>query len=733
MRGTWFSHVTARRTFVTPNVRSVRVIEKPMLDMKKHLFGCLCTILGCASSDPGPGVPTASVSASIAAQECATPKADCDHNTNNGCEVDLSTSSASCGACGVTCGPGQSCADGVCRQNRLLHNGRETCAIRDGRVYCWGYDGEFESPSEVTRVARILRNVDDAFSIHYSHTMSTAHCVLRKTGQVTCGDATPEPFGRLTHAVDIAVYRNVCAVMDTGAVVCGADNSGKLERLPDISDATAIAASDDNFYILRKSGHILNLDFQNQLYEMQGMTDAVQMEAQYHSLCVIRRDGSVACTGSDAAPDPPRARRFTSIEGVTDAVSIDVGCAVSNNGSAFQWVTTKATPIKGVSDAAQIACRGPNGCALKHSGALVCWGSRWSGAVGDGAVVSKEAPNPVQGVTNAKTVVAGQGTCVLAHDGTVWCWGLTGDTAGRRGMPAEQVSGLTGVKSLTSNFSRACAADGQGTVHCFETGLPNEPRTTFDLGGPVAKVIANRWDGYALLESGKVVAFDARAIEGVVKPERFAVNGVSDAIDIAVGDYHSCALTRPGKVYCWGLVSVEAFATRPANVAHEVEGLKDAVQMAVSGPESCVVRKNGETFCWSPPPNNAEAQPKPIKLPATRTLFRGLKDVEKIAIGVGGQVYCAVTRGGQLFCHGPFGHLRGISPRPENYGDWVPATGLTDVVDVVIETSHVCAVRKTGEVACWGSNQRDELGTAESPFALDPVRVELPKGDEPNR
>ena len=45
---------------------------------------------------------------------CMGRLADCDHNMQTGCEVDLQVDPANCGACGNSCGRGGTCVNGVC-------------------------------------------------------------------------------------------------------------------------------------------------------------------------------------------------------------------------------------------------------------------------------------------------------------------------------------------------------------------------------------------------------------------------------------------------------------------------------------------------------------------------------------------------------------------------------------------------------------------------------------------
>ncbi len=45
---------------------------------------------------------------------CPASRGDCDGNLTNGCEVDIATNNANCGACGNACGSGRICTAGVC-------------------------------------------------------------------------------------------------------------------------------------------------------------------------------------------------------------------------------------------------------------------------------------------------------------------------------------------------------------------------------------------------------------------------------------------------------------------------------------------------------------------------------------------------------------------------------------------------------------------------------------------
>jgi alpha-tubulin suppressor-like RCC1 family protein len=52
-----------------------------------------------------------------------------------------------------------------------------------------------------------------------------------------------------------------------------------------------------------------------------------------------------------------------------------------------------------------------------------------------------------------------------------------------------------------------------------------------------------------------------------------------------------------------------------------------------------------------------------------------------------------------------------------------PVGGLTDVVDVTSRANHTCAVRRNGEVHCWGDNTWGQLGDGTTDNALVPIAV----------
>ncbi len=70
---------------------------------------------GCGMACATPNATPACAAGACAVRACNDGFADCDRTPGTGCEVDVRTSAANCGACGRACGAGQSCGAGQCQ------------------------------------------------------------------------------------------------------------------------------------------------------------------------------------------------------------------------------------------------------------------------------------------------------------------------------------------------------------------------------------------------------------------------------------------------------------------------------------------------------------------------------------------------------------------------------------------------------------------------------------------
>ena len=88
-----------------------------------------------------PHTSASTCTAGVCGIVCAAGFGDCDGNPTNGCEVDLSTSVANCGACGAACRGAPTGDAAACRSSR--------CGLTCMRFYSADCDGDIANGCEV--------------------------------------------------------------------------------------------------------------------------------------------------------------------------------------------------------------------------------------------------------------------------------------------------------------------------------------------------------------------------------------------------------------------------------------------------------------------------------------------------------------------------------------------------------------------------------------------------------
>lgn len=287
-------------------------------------------------------------------------------------------------------------------------------------------------------------------------------------------------------------------------------------------------------------------------------------------------------------------------------------------------------------------------CAIDLAARVWCWGQDAEGQLGNGDASSTDqhAPREATLPPGLQAVAVSTGwnhSCILDASGTAWCWGADdygqlGDDelAGSKTLPT-QVAMPPGRKflSIAAGTRHSCAIDDLGDAWCWGDG---------DFGK---------------LGSGTSSESDRHTPVSVSMPTSIGFASVR------AGDNHTCAVSKSGSIYCWGLDSSGQLGDGP--------GL-DSVSM-----------------------------------PVLAQVEAGTVD----DLVVGGNNTCVVTRGGELECWGDNndgelgqGHF-GYSLEP------VSAGGMK-AVSVNAGNYHTCAIDLQGASWCWGSNSAGQLGSGDT-------------------
>lgn len=443
--------------------------------------------------------------------------------------------------------------------------------------------------------------------------------------------------------------------------------------------------------------------------------------------CALGANGDLLCWGIVGREDDAFERSAvpTPIEGISNAVAVDARqwstCAVQADGVVVCWglpfynTPIDPAPVPDLVDAIAVAAGDKHYCALRQGGSVSCWGYGILG-VEDGYWGATDTPLPVQDLDDAVAVVAGLGhSCALRSEGTVSCWGLgLGGTLGKEELDKAYtpipVPGLADVVALSAASSYNCALRRDGTVACWGTTVvprcpgdspKHAPGEVVSVAGAshVVSIASGDQHTCALRESGDVLCWGFN-LEGQVgggelayHSEPVAVTGLSDVVALGAGRNHSCAIRSNGEVLCWGSGVNGQLGTGRSGIESipvPVPGLSNVLDISLGG-HSCAVHETGTVSCWgeswAPEAPEMGCSPKPAPKSASPVAVPGLTNVTSVSVG--SSFVCVRSLGGGIDCWGRF------SSEP------VGVPGIDDAIAVSAGPDAACALRPNGEVLCW--------------------------------
>ena len=342
-------------------------------------------------------------------------------------------------------------------------------------------------------------------------------------------------------------------------------------------------------------------------------------------------------------------------------------------------------------------------CAATDSG-VKCWGFNGTGQLGNGSTADSDLPADVSGLSgNISLITAGDGhTCAATDAGIVSCWGrnafgeLGNGTIASSRSPVN-VSGLTSVVAVASNYLHTCALTSEG-----------------GLGGDGGMKCWGNND-YGGLGDGTVWNSDVPV----------NVTGLNvNVIAIASGDWHSCALMRGGTVKCWGRNEQGQLGTgnfANTTVPADLSGLSGVSAISAGGYHTCALLGSGGVKCWGQAGYGqvGNGNLKDTSVPTdVAGLTSGVAEIE-----AGGYHTCARLIIGSVECWGlnEYGQLG--NGATVNSSTPVTVSNLTDASALTSGDSHTCAVLTGGGVKCWGNNLFKQLGSDGNGFSSVPVSV----------
>jgi alpha-tubulin suppressor-like RCC1 family protein len=189
---------------------------------------------------------------------------------------------------------------------------------------------------------------------------------------------------------------------------------------------------------------------------------------------------------------------------------------------------------------------------------------------------------------------------------------------------------------------------------------------------------------------------------------------------IAAGDDVTCTTAIDDRVYCWGDPADGALAGSHVPALDPPEPVRlaggaplFAARVVVRGRTACAIDHAGTAWCWGA---GFGDRPRPLELTGVVDVAIGRHHA--CAIADGGLTCWGENRNGQV---GDVVHARGCGEGRCVLG---PTRVPVDAVSVVIGERHTCALTRAGQVACWGSNERGQLGRTDA-FLVGDIGVAL--------
>lgn len=196
------------------------------------------------------------------------------------------------------------------------------------------------------------------------------------------------------------------------------------------------------------------------------------------------------------------------------------------------------------------------------------------------------------------------------------------------------------------------------------------------------------------------------------------IGGIEDALQVAVGYGHACALLKNNKVACWGANSYAQLGDHAESKSFApiaIKGMPSDITQIYSGHSHNCVLANANLYCWGA--NNGGQMGSGVKSDEGQTSPVQVALPAKVKkADLYGDTSCAATDKG-VYCWGQSDNIQQIFGQGANWSKSVPEedlynarvlkplliNGLNEPAeDVVIRRADGCALVK-GSLQCWGS------------------------------
>lgn len=594
--------------------------------------------------------------------------------------------------------------------NEIQTSGYHACVIgTDSKPYCWGNNGggrlgDNSTTSRTTPVAVSQGAVPTTAFAKALDVSDDNTCMLGTNGKMYCwGTNTYSRLGDNTTTDRLTPIEVLQGARPSGMVSSGI-TTGLDHTCVLAADGTAYCWGRNNYSQVGSSSQVVadpgtvGTAVAVTMPQREVMVPRHQTTYRAYQSSTTQNPGSPLAASSTAAQLPAIAGQFRLRIGVTnmaDPLAIPVrqlssGCLLAGNSSAQCWGTNSGANSGKVGDGTTVDRASPTevvlpsgvtftqidstqkeSCGIGTNGLGYCWGS---GDLGDGGPMQASAPGSpiVQTAMPSGAVLQQIGTapshvCLVASDTKGYCWGW--GNSGRLGnggttdaktpvaVSAGELPAGVGYKKLVGGDSGTCGLATNNWVYCWGNG------------------------NVGRLGNGTTPAVQSTA----VSVSRGDIPTTTQVKDIAVGNWHSCALTYLNRVHCWGDRSSSRMGNNtttgsqptPGAISQGAMPSLDVSAVAAGYSHACVIAAaNAKVYCWG---DNSSGQ-----------LGNGSTTTPTVPVAVSAGVIPASAR----------------------------------IVAITAHDSYSCALSSVGAVYCWGNGAGGRLGNGGATSSSTPVAMD---------
>jgi alpha-tubulin suppressor-like RCC1 family protein len=345
-----------------------------------------------------------------------------------------------------------------------------------------------------------------------------------------------------------------------------------------------------------------------------------------------------------------------------------------------------------------------------------------------------------------RLTAAADTTCRIRADGSLRCWGDLGFN--ETGAPDIKTLSRPDAryKQVGIGVSHMCGLTFDGAVYCRggnqrgQLGTGNkadsydEDVTVLQNALAFTSIAVGAYHTCALTQQGQPLCWgfgnqgrlgnnsnaDSLVPAPIAGPRRFTA--------LAAGWLNTCGLTRDGEIYCWGGMRGAGLdrlgGTEPpiAFTPERVPGNERFRQVVSGHGQVCALNAAGRAFCWGGNEQGELGSGRTSEREFTPVAVAGNQTFTSLSAGFGGDT-CGITPTGAAYCWGPnVNGTHGNGTTDKSSSVPVPVSGNHAFASIAVGINHACGVRTDGQIYCWGGVPGlGNAGTASSEVSTVPA------------